>query len=135
MRQVGRIYHAISCLAVILLSCSAIHSEPLRITENLRKELVLLPALAPDRNQLKRLSLINIESESTVISFLASYDDPNTAWTLDYLEIYDASGGLLLIGWVDGYGIRRLAIDSGLLRGQGSELDRVMVLIADGTPL
>lgn len=126
---------SISSLVVLFLSCSALHSEPLRVTENLRKELVLLPALAPDRNQLNQISFITIESEATVISFLASYDDPNTGWALDYVELYDASGGLLLIGWVDNYGIRRLAIDSGLLREPASTLDRVLVLIADGTSL
>lgn len=135
MRRAVRTYLVIASLAVFLSMGGTLQSEPLRVAENLRKELVLIPAVAPDRNQLKQVSFVAIESEATVISFLASYDDPNTVQALDYVELYDPSGGLLLIGWVDNYGVRRLAIDSGLLREPALTLDRVLVLIAEGTSL
>lgn len=133
-----RTKQAISFLMLVLsplfLAEKSVQAEPIRIMENLRREIVLLPSGVPDRNQLSFVSSVAVESEAQVVSILASYDDPTTKRPLDYVELYDAFGGLLLVGWVDPFGIRRLAMDSGLLRAEGSELERVLVLIADGTP-
>ena len=47
-----RILSALFVLAVLLLLCDDGGSEPLRLSENLRNENVLLPEEAPDRGQL-----------------------------------------------------------------------------------
>jgi len=127
--------HFLLILSLLFLAEKSVQAEPIGIMENLRREIVLLPSGAPDRNQFSFVSFVAIESEGQVVSIMASYDDPKTRRPVDYVELYDGSGGLLLVGWVDQFGISRLAMDSGLLRAEGSELERVLVLIADGIPL
>ncbi len=62
------------------------------------------------------------------------YDDPQTERPVDYLELYDGSGGLVLVSWVDRFGIRRMAMDRGLLQEEASELEGILVLLLQGTP-
>lgn len=66
---------------------------------------------------------------------MAMYDDPRSKRPVDYMELYDFSGGLLFINWIDGFGILRTAMDIGLLQ-QGSQLAGLLVLLlVEGTPL
>ncbi len=119
---------------VLFLSGRSLHAEPMKVTENLRREAVLLPSSAPDKSQLILVSSVRITSEGEVMALLAVYDDPRTKRSMDYLELYDFSGGLLLVSWIDRFGIRRTAMDSGLLQEKASNLEGVLVLLAEGTP-
>ncbi|MBI4489808.1 MAG: hypothetical protein HY694_12035 [Deltaproteobacteria bacterium] len=121
-------------LFVLLLSGRGLYAEPMKVTENLRREAVLLPSSAPDKSQLILVSSVRITSEGQVMALLAVYDDPRTKRSMDYLELYDFSGGLLLVSWVDRFGIRRTAMDSGLLQEEASKLEGVLVLLLEGTP-
>jgi hypothetical protein len=56
------------------------------------------------------------------------YDDTTTQRAIDYWELYDQDGDLLVFGWFDQFGIQRDAIDEGILNGQG-KLDGTFVLI------
>ncbi len=121
--------------SLLILSATSLHAEPMKVTENLRGERVLLPPSAPNRSGLILVSFVPIPPDGEIIGALAAYDDPGAKSPVDYLELYDGSGGLLLVSWVDRFGIRRIAMDRGLLEEEASELEGVLVLLPAGTPL
>lgn len=134
MKEKKKIYCLILSLSVLLLFSKVLYAEPMRATENLRRETVLLPPSAPDKGRLIPVSFVTTAPEAEIIAALATYDDPQTKRSVDYLELYDGSGSLLLARWVDKFGILRTAMDRGLLREEASKLERVFVLLAVGTP-
>ena len=121
-------------LSLLLISGGSLHAEQMRVTENLRKETVLLPPSAPERSQLVLVSFSTITAEGEIIAALAVYDDPRTRKPDDYLELYDEAGGLLSVSWVDRFGIRRTAMDRGLLQQEASRLEGILVLLPEGIP-
>lgn len=134
----ARTKQAISFLMLILsllfLAKKSVQAEPMRVMENLRRETVLLPSSAPDRSQLVLFAFVTLTSEGGARGLLAVYDDPRTKRPADYLELYDDSGSLLLISWIDRFGILRVAMDRGLLEEEASKLEGVLVLLPEGTP-
>jgi len=84
-------------LSLLLLSSGSLHAEAIRVTENLRGEKVLLPSSAPETDRLLLVSFVTMAPEAEIIGALASYDDPKTRRSVDYLELYDGTGSLLLI--------------------------------------
>ena len=134
MKDKKKIYFVILGLTVLLLSIGSLHAEPVPVTENLHGETVLLPPSTPERDQLVLVSFVMITPEAEVIASVATYDDPQTRRSIDYLELYDEAGSLLLVSWVDRFGIRRTAMDRGLLQEEASRLEGVLVLLQEGTP-
>ncbi len=134
MKDKNKIYFVILGLPVLLLSIGSLHAEPVQVTENLRGETVLLPPSAPERGQLVLVSFVTITPEAEVIASVAAYDDPQTSRSIDYLELYDEAGSLLLVSWVDRFSILRTAMDRGLLQEEASRLEGVLVLLQEGTP-
>lgn len=63
------------------------------------------------------------------------YDDPRTKRELDYIEVYDISGDLLLVSWIDRFGVWQVAIDRALLSRDDPAIDGVLILITGGTAL
>ncbi len=113
----------------------SLHAEPVRVMGNLRGEKVLLPPSAPVTDRFMLVSSVTIGPEAEIMAALAVYyDDPQTRRPIDYLELYDGVGGLLLVSWVDRFSIRRTAMDRGLLQEEASGLERVLVLLLEGTP-
>ena len=132
MKQVT--YFAILSLSLLLLFNKSLYAEPMRVTENLRSEMVLLPSSAPDKVRLSPVSFLTIVTEEEIIiGGMVTYDDPETERAVDYVELYDNSGGLLLASWVDRFGILRTAMDIGLLQ-EDSQLAGVLVLLVEGIP-
>lgn len=109
--------------------------EPLRVTQNLRSEEVVLPRSAPEKDHFTHLGTLAMMEKSSIVSVLDLYDDPSTERSVDYLELYDPSGELLVICWFDGYGIVRLAMDLGLLQEEKVALEHILVLVDSGTSL
>ncbi len=122
-------------LALSLWSPTSIHAETARVTENLRGETIHLPPSAPERDRFMLVSFLTIAPEVEITAALAVYDDPQTRRSVDYLELYDGAGSLLLVSWVDRFGIRRTAMDYGLLQEETLELEGVLVLLLEGIPL
>ncbi len=106
-----------------------------KFMKDLRGEAVLLPPSAPERERLNLVSFVNVVSETEVIGAVVLYDDPGTNAETDYVELYNETGGLVSVSWVDTFGIRRTAMDSGLLAGEPSELQGLLVLLTEGTHL
>ncbi|HWP58637.1 MAG TPA: hypothetical protein VNL14_12170 [Candidatus Acidoferrales bacterium] len=124
---------AILILSVSLLSLAwQAADEPLRVSENLRHEQVLLPPSAPDRD---RLLLVrrSILTDETGFGVAAVYDDPKTSRNVDYVEVYGAAGDLLMIFWIDEFGICQVAVDQGLLDEEEPHIDGVLVIVTEGT--
>ncbi len=134
MKANNKIYLIIMGLSFLLISGGSLHAEQMRVTENLRKETVLLPPSTPERSQLILVSFSTITAEGEIIAALAVYDDPRTRKPDDYLELYDEAGGLLSVSWVDSFCIRRTAMDRGLLQEEASRLEGILVLIPEGIP-
>jgi hypothetical protein len=63
------------------------------------------------------------------------YDDPGTKLELDYIEVYNIGGDLLVVSWIDRFGVCQVAIDRALLDENEPAVDGVLVLITGGTVL
>jgi len=118
-----------------LLLCDEARNEPFRSFENLRHENVLLPHGTPDKSQLVVTDYAMVEEEGGGSGIIVFYDDPQTKLNLDYLEVYDIGGDLLLVSWIDRFGVCQVAIDRALLNEDPPALDGILVLITGGTPL
>jgi hypothetical protein len=53
---------------------------------------------------------------------------------VDYTEIYDLGGNLVLIAWTDRFGIYQVAMDEVLLSEQSDLYERRLVLVTTGAP-
>ncbi len=112
-----------------------VHSASMRVTENLRGGVVLLPPSAPETDRLTLVSFITIVPDAEVLAAIAVYDNPQTTRPMDYVEFYDGVGNLLQASWFDQFGIRRTAVDRGLLQEEPSELEGVLTLVLEGIPV
>lgn len=121
-------------LGTFLIFPVAFPAEPLRVTENLRMEEVFSPTSALEKHRLALVLLVTLTFEREIMGAVALYDDPTTERAGDYLEIYNATGDLLMISWFDRFGIQRTAIDRGLLE-EADELEGILVLLLEGIPL
>ena len=122
-------------VAALLLLGDAGGKEPLRIGENLRHENVLLPYGTPDRNQLIVTDYVMVEEEGGGAGIMIFYDDPRTKLDIDYVELYGISGDLLVVSWIDRFGVCQVAIDRALLTPEPKTVDGVLVLITGGTAI
>ncbi len=121
-------------LSLLLLSGGTLHAETIRVAENLRGETVILPSSALETDRFILVSIVTIASEGVVVAAMAVYDSPQTTRQVDYLEFYDGVGNLLQASWLDKSGIRRTAVDRGLLQEEASGLEGVLILVLEGIP-
>jgi hypothetical protein len=82
------------------------------------------------------LSLVSFQPwvfEGEIFGTVAAYvyDDVPTARPADYWEIYDTAGNLLALSWFDRFGIKRTAVDRGIME-ERDQLEGVFVVISDG---
>ena len=130
-----KLLSALMMVAALLLLGDAGGNEPLRIGENLRHENVLLPYGTPDKSQLVVTDHVMVEEEGGGVGIMIFYDDPRTKLDIDYREFYGISGDLLLVSWIDRFGVCQVAIDRALLVEKPQSLDGVLVLITSGIQL
>ena len=129
-----RLAASILLLGALLVSDPAT-SEQLNITENLRQERVMLPPSAPDRSRMAVVQTLTFLEEDLGAGMLMFYDDTRTKWKIDYIELYDAEGDLLVVTWIDRFGACQVAMDRGLLDLEDPSIDGVLVNVAVGTVL
>ncbi len=118
-----------------LLNPAPARNEQSKFVENLRHELIELPASAPERNRLRVLDSLVFSEEGGGASILIYYDDIRTKWDIDYIELYDLEGRLLLVSWVDRFGVCQVAMDRGLLDADNPKVEGVLVMITLGVTL
>ena len=125
---------SIILLGALLIS-DPVTSEQLNSTENLRHERVMLPPSAPDRSRMAVVQTLTFLEEDLGAGMLMFYDDTRTKWKIDYIELYDAEGDLLVVTWIDRFGACQVAMDRGLLDLEDPSIDGVLVNVAVGTVL
>lgn len=127
--------------AFILLGCALLVSavpataQVQNSTENMRHERVLLPVSVPNRGCMTVFQTLTFIEEEFGSGTLVFYDDPRTPRPIDYIELYDFEGDLLIIGWIDPLGVCQAAMDSGLLDADDPRIDGVLVVVPIGTML
>ena len=99
--------------------------------ESPKEPRITIQSLGLPQRSLNLISLAPVVADGKTVGALAVYDDPATQRSEDYLELYDSDGELVAIGWVDQFGIQRIAIDRALLEGR-DDLHGVFVTVVDG---
>jgi hypothetical protein len=130
-----RVICAMFMLAALVFFYDETRGEPLRVGENLRHENVLLPHGTPDRAHLVVTDYTMVMEAGGGVGVMIFYDDPGTKLELDYIEVYNIGGDLLVVSWIDRFGVCQVAIDRALLDENEPAVDGVLVLITGGTVL
>jgi hypothetical protein len=122
-------------LSALLINNGQVIGQQFNVTENLRHENVMLPALTPDRNHMVMVQTLTFVEDELGAGVLVFYDDARTERKLDYIELYDLEGDLLVVAWIDRFGACQAAMDRGLLNVDDPSIDGILVTVAMGTPL
>ena len=109
--------------------------QQLNVTENRRQEQVITPASTPDRNRMAVVQTLTFMEEELGAGVLVFYDDSRTKRKIDYIELYDLEGNLLVVTWIDRFGACQVAIDQGLLDTDDPSIDGILVILQVGTML
>jgi hypothetical protein len=107
----------------------AIQAQPMRATDRAAIQKALLPA--SEQRPLNLLSRSPLLVNGLTAGAVLVYDDPTTARPADYFELHDNDGDLVAVGWFDRFGIRRMAVDRGLVEEKG-DLEGVFVTLLQG---
>jgi hypothetical protein len=126
---------AICLLVVFALFYSGNAAAQHRISENLRRENVLLPPNAPDSRLMTVTDYTMVWDGRVPLFIMVTYDDRGTKREIDYTEFYDLLGNLVLVVWTDRFGICQVAMDEGLLGEDDPMVGKHLVLVTGGTPL
>jgi hypothetical protein len=88
----------------------------------------------PEQHQMTLVSFEPWVFEGEVLGLVVaySYDDVTTDRPTDYWELYNNEGSLVAVSWFDKFGIRRTAVDSGIVEEQ-DQLEGVFVIVSDGS--
>jgi hypothetical protein len=121
-------------VAALLIGDEAMDQQ-FNVTENLRQEQVITPPSTPDRSRMAVVQTLTFLEEELGAGVLVFYDDARTKWKIDYIELYDFDGNLLVVTWIDRFGACQVAIDQGLLDPDDPSIDGVLVTLEVGTML
>jgi hypothetical protein len=102
--------------------------------ENLRHERVVLPPALQDRTKMAVVDTLMFVEASTA-GVLIYYDDARTKLWIDCVELYNVEGKLLVVTWIDRFGVYQAAMDRGLLDPDHPSVDGVLVTVEVGTAL
>jgi hypothetical protein len=134
MWSMKRLMSGILLLGVLLIAGRAA-SEPFKTIENLRHERVMMPSSTPEREGMRIVHHQLFFEEELGAGVLVFYDDLRTKRPIDYVELYDLDGELLVVSWIDRFGACQAAVDRGLLNEDDPRIDGVLVIIELGTIL
>jgi hypothetical protein len=89
----------------------------------------------PEQHDIRLVSFDPWVMEGELMGAVAAYvyNDVTTERSADYWELYDKEGHLLAVSWFDSFGVRRTAIDRGIVEDKG-QLEGIFVLVVDGDP-
>jgi len=130
-----RLLVLVVALVLPLLLSNVTMTQPLKVTENLRHEEVLMPLSTPDKARMAQVDSRLFVEPGGAAGVLFFYDDPGTKTPVDYIEFYDAEGHLLLVSWIDRLGVCQAAMDRGLLDPKNPKVEKMLVIISMGTAL
>lgn len=126
---------ALAVLFVPLFIGRPILGGEFMIGENLRHERVSLPANVPERNGMVIIDSWMFVEDGSGAGVLVFYDDPRTKIHFDYIELYDIEGSLLVVAWIDRFGICQVAMDRGLMNSADPAVDGTFVMVSVGLAL
>ena len=90
---------------------------------------------APEQHQMTLISLEPWVVEGELLGLVAAYtyDDVSTERPADYWELYNNQGGLVAVSWFDKLGVRRTAVDRGIVEEEDDLEGVFVVIVSDGT--
>jgi len=109
--------------------------KPLNSIQHARQETIVSPLSASERARLEVLDNVIFVEPNGPAGVVVFYDDITTQWDVDYIEVYDVLGELLLVSWIDRFGICQAAVDRGLLDPVSPKFEGVLVRITLGAEL
>jgi len=118
-----------------LLIADPLASDHLSTTEDLRHESATLPPSSPDRSSMAVVQTLTFFEEELGAGVLVFYDDGQTQWQIDSIELYDFEGNLLVVTWLDRFGTCQVSMDRGFLDPDDPTVEGIMVTVAVGTVL
>jgi hypothetical protein len=122
-------------ILTLILYTDIAMNQPLKITENLRSEQVVLPPVTPDKGRMAQTDRRLFFEAGGAAGILVFYDDARTKPATDYIEFFDLQGNLLLVSWIDRAGICQAAMDDGLFDPNNPKVEKVLVIVTMGTAL
>lgn len=131
MQVPSKLFLTLLSLCSPLFLAAAIQAQPMQTLDDATVQQLLLPKLRPEQRPLNLLSSSPLLVHGLKAGVVVAYDDPATARPGDYFELYDNDGDLVAVGWFDRYGIRRIAVDRGLVE-EKSDLEGVFVTLLQG---
>jgi hypothetical protein len=114
-----------------LLFYAGIQAQTTRTGDGAGVRELLLPDFGPGQRPLNLRSRSPLLVNGLTAGAVVMYDDPKTPRPVDYLELYDNDGDLVAVGWFDRFGIRRMAVDRGLVE-EKKDLEGVFVTLLEG---
>jgi len=114
-----------------LFFSAAIQAQPMQTGDDAAVQKLLFPKFGPEQRPLNLLSRSPLLVNGLKAGVVVVYDDPTTARPADYFELYDNDGDLVAVGWFDRFGIRRMAVDRGLVE-EKNDLQGVFVTLLEG---
>jgi hypothetical protein len=90
-----------------------------------------LPVWALEQHELTVVSVAPLVVGDKTVGAVTVYDDATTERPVDYWELYDSEGDLLAARWFDRLGIKRTAVDRGVL-DRADKPEGILVVIVDG---
>jgi hypothetical protein len=128
-----KFYFVILSIIGSLLIYGPVRAQEVPLSDNTAEQQMVT---APEQHHKKLVSLDPWVVEDEILGTVAAYvyDDIGTERPVDYWEIYSQEGELLAVGWFDSFGIRRTAVDRGILE-EKDKLEGIFVVVLDGDPV
>ena len=125
-----KFYFVILSIIGSLLIYGTVRAQELPLSDNTAEQQMVT---GPEQHPMKLVSVDPWVIEGEVMGAVAAYvyDDVSTDRLTDYWEIYNQEGKLLAASWFDSLGIRRTAVDRGIVE-EKDLLEGVFVLVIDG---
>ena len=125
-----KFYFVILSIIGSLLIYGTVRAQEVPLSDNTAEQQMVT---GPEQHPMKLVSVDPWVIEGEVMGAVAAYvyDDVTTERPTDYWEIYNQEGELLAASWFDSFGIRRTAVDRGIVE-EKDRLEGIFVVVLDG---
>ena len=127
-----KFYLVILSIIGSLLIYGPVRAQEIPLSDNSAEQQMVT---GPEQHPMRLVSFDPWVVEGEVKGVVATYvyDDVATERPADYWEIYNQNGELLAVSWFDGHGVRKSAVDRGIVE-EKDQLEGTFVLVVDGDP-
>jgi hypothetical protein len=129
----NKIYFVICAIVAQLLVLGHVRAEEIQRTNNGSEQESIS---GPKQHQMTLVSLEPWVVEGELLGLVAAYtyDDVSTERPADYWELYNNQGSLVAVSWFDKLGVRRTAVDRGIVE-EADHLEGIFVVVLDGSSI